>query len=209
MGLRDRFNAGLARQLGRPSGLAGRVVGRVLNKGNRATIGAAVAALPLGRDAAVADVGFGGGVGLRLLLDRAEHPHVHGVELSSEMIKRARSNYAAELTAGRLELHRGSLTALPLPDSSLDGLLTVNTIYFVDDLDAVMGEFARTLKGGARAVIGVGDPEAMEKMPFTAHGFRLRSATEIAAAAATANLDLVDHQRLGGGSAPAHLLAFA
>jgi arsenite methyltransferase len=80
---RARIDARLARQLSRPAGLAGRLVAKGLNRGNRRLIEVAVAALPEGPDAALADVGFGGALGLRLLLARPDIAEVHGVEIST------------------------------------------------------------------------------------------------------------------------------
>jgi len=205
MSMRGRIEAEIARQLGHPSGFAGRLVGRGLNRGNRRAIEAAVEALASDRDAVVADVGFGGGIGLRLLLDRAGAGTVHGIDVSSEMIEQARARFAEDLAAGRLYLHDASITALPLPASSLDGLITVNTIYFVEDLGQAFHELARTLKSSGRAVIGIGDPDAMEKMSFTAHGFHLRPVVDIEAALGAAGLTLVDHRRVGKGRISAHL----
>lgn len=71
MAIRGAIMAGIAKQLGHPSGVRGRVVGVVLNRGNRRFVRAAVQALQPDAAAVVADVGFGGGVGLRLLLEEA------------------------------------------------------------------------------------------------------------------------------------------
>ena len=60
----------LARQLGGPSGPLGALVARMLNKGNGPEIVAAVGALDLTGSEEVADIGFGGGLGLDLLLDQ-------------------------------------------------------------------------------------------------------------------------------------------
>jgi len=206
MSARGRVEAGIARQLGHPGGLVGRLISKGLNRGNRRVIERAVQALPCGPDAVVADVGFGGGVGLRPLLDRPDAPTVHGVEVSTEMIKQARATFAAELAAGRLRLHHASITALPLAPSLLDGIISVNTVYFVDDLDQAFSELARTLARPGRAVIGIGDPDAMGKLPFTRHGFRLRPVADIAAALDRAGLTLREHVKLGEGRIPAHLL---
>ena len=206
MGARTRIEAGIARQLGHPAGLVGRLISKGLNRGNRRVIERAAQALPSGPKASVADVGFGGGIGLRLLLDRPDAPTVHGVEVSTEMIKQARAAFAAELAAGRLRLHHASITGLPLATASLDGLITVNTIYFIDDLDQAFSELARTLASEGRAVIGIGDPDAMGKLSFIAHGFRLRPVADIEAALNRAGLTLSDHIHAGYGRIPAHLL---
>jgi arsenite methyltransferase len=206
MSVRGRIDARIARQLGHPTGFAGRLVAKRLNRRNRRTIEGAIEALSGGPDAVIADVGFGGGIGLRLLLDRPGAGAVHGVEVSSAMIEQARAGFAEDLVAGRLYIHHASIAALPLPASSLDGLITVNTIYFIDDLDQAFRELARTLRSSGRAVIGIGDPDAMEKMSFTAHGFRLRPVADIETALNHAGLALTEHRRVGDGRIPAHLL---
>lgn len=83
MAVKDALMAGVARQLGHHSGLPGRLAGTLLNRGNRRFVQAAVEALGPDSAASVADVGFGGGVGLQFLLDRVgESGRVHGVEVS-------------------------------------------------------------------------------------------------------------------------------
>jgi arsenite methyltransferase len=69
MAARGALMAGIAKQLGHPRGVGGRMVGLALNRGNRGFVSTAVQALDADDDAVVADVGFGGGVGLKLLLD--------------------------------------------------------------------------------------------------------------------------------------------
>jgi arsenite methyltransferase len=128
---------------------------------------------------------------------------VHGVAIFEEMLAAAHRRYAAEVSARRLVLHAGSLRHLPLAATSMDGLVTMNTVYFVDDLGEVFAEIARVLTPTGRAVIGVGDPEAMAQMPFTPYGFRLREISELLNSARDAGLELRSHERIGDG--PDHL----
>ena len=70
MTIRERLLAGLAGQLRRPHGVAGRAMGSMLNRANRAAVSAAVDALAPAPGQVTADIGFGGGLGLALLLGR-------------------------------------------------------------------------------------------------------------------------------------------
>ncbi|WP_194816653.1 class I SAM-dependent methyltransferase [Nocardia sp. XZ_19_385] len=200
-GVRAKVLSTLAGQLGNPHGVLGKGVAFILNRGNRGLIEAAAGAAT---GATVADIGFGGGVGLELLLAR-DGTTVHGVEISPDMLARARSSFAREIGAGRLRLSEGSMTALPFDDDSLDAAITVNTIYFVPDLDAACAELARAVRPGGKLVIGIGDPEAMTKMPFTAYGFTLRPVAEVSAALERAGC-AVEHRQLPGRPIPTHLL---
>jgi SAM-dependent methyltransferase len=103
-------------------------------------------------------------------------------------------------------LSSGSLTALPLEDNSLDAAITVNTVYFVSDLDAVCTELARVLRPGARAVLGVGDPEAMARLPFTAYGFKIRPIGQVVAALVAAGFVDVENRHLAEVAIPHHLI---
>lgn len=205
MPLVERALAALARQLGEPTGSAGRAVGRLLNRRNRSLVVAAVAATGCGAATQVADIGFGGGVGLRLLLD-CDGTVVHGVEMSETMLAEARHRFADDIASGRLRLHSGRMESLPLEDSTLDAIISTNTIYFVPDLAAALSELVRVLRPGGRLVLGIGDPDQMAKMPFTRHGFRLRAIDELVPIIRGAGFSHVEDRRIGGGRGATHLL---
>lgn len=206
MAVRGRVTAGIARQLGHPRGVSGQIVGLALNRGNRKLVSAAAQALPADDNAVVADVGFGGGIGLKLLLDNgSQSVRVHGVEVSDTMLKQAARRYRRDVTTGRLTLHKASLTRLPFAERTVNGVMTVNTIYFVDELQAAFIELARVTARSGRVVVGVADPETMAKLPFTAHGFHLRPIPEVANAMHNAGFT-VQHHRLTTADGAPHLL---
>lgn len=196
----------LAGQLGNPHGILGKIVARALNRGNRPLVSAAVDAAEVTPGEVAADIGFGGGVGLPLLLDRAGADGVvYGVEISQDMLNGARSRFTAPIGTGRLRLLEGSMTELPFDTDSLDAIITVNTIYFIDDLNRACAELARALRPKGRLIIGIGDPDAMAKLPFTPYGFRLRPVTEVVTALQAAGFTVEDRP-VPGGTIPAHLL---
>ena len=198
---------GLAKQLGHPNGIRGRVVGAMLNNRNRATVSASVNALSLAPGAVVADIGFGGGVGLELLLQAVGGAgHVHGVEVSQTMLAGAGRRFRRQIAAGKLQLHAASITELPFEDASLDGAITVNTIYFLEDLDAACAELARVTKRSGCLVVGLADPAAMAGMPFTAYGFRTRPLTDVFNSLHGAGFSVDEDRRVGDGEGASHLL---
>jgi arsenite methyltransferase len=207
MGIRERFLDGMARQLGRPEGWRGRIVARGLNRGNRSFVEASVRAAGLEAGDVGADIGFGGGIGLGLLMaDVGPSGTVHGVDLSETMVDAARRRFAESCASGLLHVHRGSLTGMPLPDSSVDGAITVNTLYFVDDLSSAFAEVERILRPGGRVVVGIGDPDSMARMAVTAHGFRLRPVDDVLAAMASAGLSEHRVEEFQEGARKGHVL---
>ena len=210
MGLRSRMLGGFAAQLGRPTGLRGLFVGRMLNRANRGTITAAIDALALQPGAVAADLGFGGGVGLGLLLVRVgPKGRVYGVDYSPTMVSQAARRFETDVAEGRLRLLEGSITALPLEDGSIQGAITINTIYFIADLGRAFSELARVLSRSGRVVIGIGDPQMMAAMPMAPFGFTIRQVDDVVAMAKSAGLELKDHRRAAEGEHSAHLLVFA
>ncbi|MEB4208938.1 methyltransferase domain-containing protein [Mycobacterium sp. 94-17] len=198
--------SGVAKQLGHPSGVRGRLVGAALNRGNRRFVSAAVQALRPDDASAVVDVGFGGGVGLKFLLDSVgPSGKVHGVEVSETMLGQAARRFRRDVATGRLALHPGSMTQLPFADGALTGALTVNTIYFVAELDHAFTELARVVGSSGRIVIGLADPGAMAKLPFTGHGFHLRPVPDVIDTLRGTGLT-VKHRRVSEAHNAPHLL---
>ena len=98
------------------------------------------------------------------------------------------------------------MTALPLADHSLDAAMTVNTVYFVNDLGAVCMELARVLRPGGRLVIGIGDSDFMARLPFTRYGFNLRPAAVVVAALSKSGFTSVEVHEISGTALPHRLL---
>jgi arsenite methyltransferase len=204
--LRQKLLSTVAGQLGRPHGLLGPLVARALNRGNGRAIAAAIDAADVPRGGVAADIGFGGGLGLQLLLDRVgDGGVVHGIELADDMLTRAHSRFSRDIESGRLRLAHGSLTALPLDDTSVDAVITLNTVYFIRELDAACAELVRVLRPGGRAVVGIGDPDVMGRSPVTPYGFTLRPVAEIVAALANSGLT-VEHHRLEDRTMPRYTI---
>ena len=155
-----------------------------------------------------AEIGFGGGAGLALLLDQVGPTGVvHGVEISQTMLAQARHRFKEQLEDKSLHLHEATMQRLPLPDASVDAVVSTNTIYFVDDLIASMAELARVLRPGGRLALGVGDPAAMAKMPFTKHGFTLRPISDVIESLRLAGFAAIEDRRVGDGADAFHVLA--
>ena len=121
------------------------------------------------------------------------------------MLSQAAGRYRRDIATGRLSLHSASMTELPFADGELDGLITVNTIYFVANLDSAFVELARVVNSTGRLVIGLADPEVMARLPFTGHGFHLRPVTDVTDALRSTDLS-VEHRQIGEDANAPHLL---
>jgi len=89
------------------------------------------------------DVGCGTGALCATIVDRCSPSWVAGVEPSEGFLKTAKANLA-----GRAVLHRGSATAIPLNDASVDVVVSGLVLNFVQDQRAALAEMARVSASG-------------------------------------------------------------
>lgn len=188
----------LAHQLASPSGTGGQLVASVLNWRNGPLIRAAVETLGARPGESVADVGFGGGLGLGLLLHSVGTDGVvHGFDPSSAMVSRAAWRWHTHIATGRLRVGQRSMCELGQTAIALDALMTVNTAYYIEDLIGAFRGARTVLKPGGRMVVGVGDPHYMRKLPMSRHGLRLRPVNAVVDALLANEFRLADHVRVG------------
>jgi ubiquinone/menaquinone biosynthesis C-methylase UbiE len=88
----------------------------------------------------VLDIACGEGYGSALLARNAGH--VTGVDVSLEAVEHARLAYSALRNA---EFRQGSCTRIPLPDASVELVVSFETIEHIEEQDAFVDEIARVL----------------------------------------------------------------
>lgn len=101
----------------------------------------------------VLDLGSGGGIDV-LLSARRVGPtgKAYGLDMTDEMLALARANQArAGVT--NVEFLRGQIEAIPLPDSSVDVIISNCVINLSADKDRVLAEAYRVLKPGGRFAV--------------------------------------------------------
>lgn len=124
-----------------------------------ATADAVAASLGCGVPTAVADLhpgeivlDLGSGAGADVLISaRRVGPggRVIGLDMTDEMLDLARRN-AAEAGAGNVEFLKGYLEEIPLPDDSVDVVISNCVLNLAADKNVVLREAARVLRPGGR-----------------------------------------------------------
>jgi arsenite methyltransferase len=110
----------------------------------------------------VLDLGSGGGIDVLLSARRVgQTGFAYGVDMTDDMLLLARSN-AAKAGATNVEFLKGEIEDVPLPDGSVDVVISNCVINLSVDKPAVLAEMFRVLVPGGR--IGVSDVVAEDSM---------------------------------------------
>lgn len=163
----------LVPQLARPHGALGHLVASMLNRGNRDMNLQVLGALDVAPGERVLELGFGGGVGLALLLAHEPSVRLSGIDLSREMLQRCQRRFGS-----RVALVEGTVDALPFADTAFEKVFGVNVSYFWPDMPRALAEVLRVLAPGGSFVLGIRPPETLRRLQFDKAGHRVWAAAE-------------------------------
>ena len=183
MGLKQQTMKTVVAQFRRPNGLGGPAAGWLMaHRGsNRERNLWAAELLDVRPEDRVLELGFGPGIAIEAMSQRATRGVVVGVDHSEVMVRQATRRNASAVRAGRVDLRLGNAEDLPAFDEPYDRILAVNSLMFWDDPVARLEELRDLLRPGGRIAIAF-----QPRGPGSTDETTERAGREIAAHFATA-----------------------
>ncbi len=167
-------------QLAHPSGDLGTDIADKMNDTNVFITACAIEALSPKEGESVVELGPGNGALSRDLVKAiGTKGYYLGIEISRDMAQLAKKTLC-EVGVAKVEVHTGDCHTVLVDDASIDGLMAVNVLYFIDDLDRLLTQIRPWFKPNGRCVFGIRPKRTLEALYFHEFGFHIRSPEEIA-----------------------------
>jgi SAM-dependent methyltransferase len=148
----QRYIDGQYRQ---PSGIVGRWIGRKMAQQHQPENRWTVDLLDVQPADHILEIGFGPGIAVEAVAQKAVNGRVAGVDFSRTMLAAARQRNTEAIRSGKVDLHYGDAAQLPFADASFDKAYSIHSIYFWRDPLAALAEIQRVLKPGGRLILTV------------------------------------------------------
>ncbi|WP_066014535.1 class I SAM-dependent methyltransferase [Endozoicomonas atrinae] len=175
----DQQLQALALQLSCPSDKEGKALAEEMNDVNAFITERSIEQLAPAAGEYIVEVGSGNGMlSLPIVKALGGSGTYIGLELSADMAREAEANLMNHQSETVTILNSDVMSAAIEP-ASVDGLIVVNTLYFLDDLDALFRNIKKWLKPGSRAVFGIRSEQCLKALPYTRYGFHIRPLADI------------------------------
>ena len=168
----------IANQLSCPVGEDGVEVGNKMNEFNQFLTRQTISKLNVKRGESIVEIGPGNGsLSVDILENLGAEGHYLGVEMSDVMAAEARRNLSNKKCS--IEIVCGNCLDVEIETGSIDGVLAVNILYFIDDLIPFFKKIITWMKSDGTAVFGIRPDTVLKDLPFTQYGFNIRSTVDI------------------------------
>ncbi|APT48069.1 class I SAM-dependent methyltransferase [Bacillus safensis] len=136
----------IGKQMREPKGLFSKWVARYMEKNHHNINEWTIQLLNIQENDRILEIGTGRGITLSKVAEKLDRGKVYGVDASRHMIKYAKRKHKKLAEQDKAVITLGKAEQLPFEDRSFNKLFTVQTIYYLKDIEQVMKEVYRVLQ---------------------------------------------------------------
>jgi len=166
-------------QLANPSGELGAEISIKMNDTNAFITARTIEALAPSPGDCIVEIGPGNGaLSCGLVQTIGAEGRYLGIEISEEMAQVCKK-MLRDISEARINVHAGDCDTASVANASITGLMAVNVLYFVEDLDGLLARIRPWFKPHGRCVFGIRPARTLESLRFHDFGYHIRSPEEI------------------------------
>jgi ubiquinone/menaquinone biosynthesis C-methylase UbiE len=140
-----------------PSGLLGKIFGKLMELTNADTYQKALQALAPSDNELFLELGFGTGRLAEMLLSATTNTFFAGIDPTATMVETATTRLIAQGWGERIELQQGCDDSLPWEDDLFDAIIAIHCFQFWPDPNKSITEISRVLRPQGKLVIAFRD----------------------------------------------------
>ncbi len=154
-------------QLRKPSGFLGWLISCLMIKWNRISYEHVIKDLKIQPNNKILEIGYGPGIGIKLLSDRYKSCAIYGIDFSELMYIRASRRNRQFINDGRVHLILGDFVSTGLTINGFDRIFCINVVYFWNNLIVPFERIKSLLKDDGMFCLYMEKKENLAKLKFT------------------------------------------
>lgn len=188
----------IASQFKKPAGLFGIFTSNLMVKNNQKNYDKIIKDLDLQPNDKLLEIGYGPGVGIRMIAEQCPGCTIHGIDFSKLMFKRASKYNKPFIDNGRVQLQYGDFLKSPVSNDRYDKVFCLNVVYFWDELTDPFKKVFSVLKKRGAFHIYMADKNSLLEKKAPDSVFNKYSMEQVKEALMNAGFGSVEHQAENG-----------
>jgi ubiquinone/menaquinone biosynthesis C-methylase UbiE len=163
----------LGRQLKKPTGEIGLKVADYMNTVNEQLYDFVLSHLNISNNSKILEIGCGNGKFISKFFDTNSNIHLTAIDFSDVMCTETKVFNKELMNGNKLIVKCEDSIEMSLSDKTFDIVVTINTVYFWEQVERQLNEIKRVLKKDGLFVIGYRPKSVMKDYPSTQEVFNL------------------------------------